>query len=189
LGKTETLHNLRLGSTRVTFRGGDPIEHVSEALYVSVNARSVMASGFAGAVRIAAGQEVERELRSHGDLLLGTAYLVGPGNLAERGVTVIACGVTAAAPGLPPKRALVQDAFAMALDLLVERGTRALTLPEIGTRIPGITLGDAAGILTRTVAARLRQGSRLTDITIASLHPEYLGQCHARLLSAGAVPE
>lgn len=183
---TDTLHNLRFGSTTISFYGGDPLDQPREAIYVSINARAVMASGLAGAIRRAAGQDIERELRSKGTLLPGTAYVVGPGQLVARGIARIACGVTTASPGLPPKRASVLDAFRMALDLLVDERTTTLTLPEIGTRIPEIELRDAANILTNTLAARLRRGSRFTGVVIAGLHPEYLRHCHDQLTAAGA---
>jgi O-acetyl-ADP-ribose deacetylase (regulator of RNase III) len=184
-----TLHDLRFVSTSIAFRDGDPLEHARDALYVSVNGKGVMASGLSGAIRLGAGPEVERELRSHGDLLVGSAYLVASGRLSARGVVRIACGVTTPDPGVPPKRAPAEQAFAMALDMLEDAGSTSLALPEIGTRIPGITLVNAADILATILAARLRRGSRLRDVVIASRHPEYLSHCHSLLVRNGATPE
>lgn len=183
---TSRLHDLRFGPARISFHDGNPLEFSSEALYVSVNARGILASGLAGAVRLAAGAEIERELRSYGDLLEGTAYVLGPWGLAHRGIARVVCGVTTSAPGQPPKRAHVTDAIAMAFELLAEAGTGSVTLPEIGTRIPGITLNDAAGILSTALTSALRRPTRLTRIAIAGLHHEYLSACHDRLLRSGA---
>lgn len=183
---TTTLKALRCGSARIAFHHGNPLDQPSEALYVSINARGVMASGLPGAIRLAAGVDFERELRSHGALLAGNAYLVGPWGLSNRGVATIVCGVTTIEPGLPPKRAYITSALAMAFDLLADAGTRSVTFPEVGTHIPGISFAGAAAILVSELTSALRRRTRLTNVVIASLHQEYLTCCHAELLRTGA---
>jgi O-acetyl-ADP-ribose deacetylase (regulator of RNase III) len=180
---------VRLSGARIHFVDGSPIEHLSEALYAAVNSRGIMASGLAGAIRLAAGAEVERELRAIPNLLLGQAYLVRPGRLARRGVRYIACGVTTLQPGQPPRRTAVEDALSVAFELLRIANARSLTLPEIGLRVPNIDIADAAGILTAALASALRRGLRLDTVTIASLHPAYLRACQEQLLRAGAFVE
>ncbi|HUG16809.1 MAG TPA: hypothetical protein VMM78_17515, partial [Thermomicrobiales bacterium] len=101
----------------------------------------------------------------------------------------VVCGITTTAPGSPPKRAAVEHAFTEALDLLNTTSARSLTIPEIGIRVPGIEFSDAAGILALILSARIRQGTRLHEVVIAGLHHEYLRQCHALLIRAGATAE
>lgn len=181
---------LEYGDTRIVLVEGEPIDSLRAALLVPVNARGVMASGFAGAVRLAAGGEVERELRAAGGqapLLVGTAQRVGPARLADRGVEHVVCIVTTARPGDAPRRAAVEDALDAGFQALGSLRARSLTLPEIGTRIPGITLAEAAGVLIDSLAGHLRRGLALDEVVIAGLHREYLRACRTALESAGAV--
>jgi O-acetyl-ADP-ribose deacetylase (regulator of RNase III) len=180
---------VRFANTTIAFASESPLDRLSEALYTAINARGIMASGLPGAIRLAAGPDVEREIRAQANLLVGRAYLVGPGTLARRGVRHIACGVTTPQPGLPPRRAPVEEAFASGLQLLHDASARSLTLPEVGIRIPNIAIPDAAGILTEHLAGALRRGFRPDTVTIAGLHPEYLRACYEQLLANGATRE
>jgi O-acetyl-ADP-ribose deacetylase (regulator of RNase III) len=177
---------LRYRHTCIELAEGEPVDFLRESVLVAVNARGVMASGFAGAVRRAAGAGTERALRARGTLLVGQAYLVGPGQLAQRGVRHIICAVTTPQPGAAPRRSAVEEALNAGLLVLAQTRARALTLPEIGTRIPGITLGDAAHLLIAILTGHLRRGLALDEVIIAGLHREYLHACHAALEAAGA---
>ena len=180
------VRTLLLRSARVDLILGEPIDHPRAALYAAVNARGVLASGFGGAIRLAAGGDVERELRAQSPLLVGEAYLTGPGQLSGRGVSLIAFGITTRAPGLQPRRDAAANALTAALDLMESRRVRALTLPEVATRVIGIDLAGAATILADALAARLRRGTTLDEIAIVGLHHEYLRHCRDRLVALGA---
>jgi O-acetyl-ADP-ribose deacetylase (regulator of RNase III) len=180
------LRALRLGGVEVALVAAQPIDVVSEALYAATNALGVLASGFGGAIRLAAGSDVERELMAQRPLLVGDAYLTGSGSLVRRGVARVAFGITTAAPGQSPRREAVVDALANALILLEGQGTRTLTVPEVASRIPGIATSDAAGMLIDELARRFRLGTRLERVTIASMHDDYLQQCYQRLVGHGA---
>ena len=138
------MRELRLGTTNVLLVEGAPVAYLSEALFATVNARGVLASGFGGAIRLAGGGEVERELRGQAPLLVGEAYLTGPGNLAGQGVARVAFGITVAEPGMSPRRLAVEDALGNALERLERLGTCSVTLPEIGSRVPVLAVGEAA---------------------------------------------
>jgi O-acetyl-ADP-ribose deacetylase (regulator of RNase III) len=183
------MRELRVGSTSVKLVEGAPMTQLNEALYATVNAQGVLASGFGGAIRLSAGAEIERELRAQAPLLVGVSYLTGPGSLATRGVERIAFGVTTSEPGKPPRRVAVEGALTGALDLLERCGTRSLTLPEVGSRIEGIAVNDAARLLADIVARRIRMGTRLERVVIAGLHLEYLRGCRDRLIEHGATLE
>jgi O-acetyl-ADP-ribose deacetylase (regulator of RNase III) len=180
------VREMQCGHTRITLVEGEPIHFPRETIYTTVNARGVMASGFAGAIRLAAGAEVERELRAQGPLLVGEAYQVSPGRLAERGVCRIICGITTPEPGAAPKEVAVREALTSALRLATQARTRGMTFPEVGTRIPGIDLRDAAEILVDILTGEVRRGSPLEAVTIASLHLDYLRACRAHLEARGA---
>jgi len=165
---------------------GEPIDHVRSALYAAVNARGVLASGFGGAIRLAGGGEIERELRGQGPLLVGEAYATGPGTLTGRGVERIVFGIATPEPGQPPRRDAAANALTAGLELIDRERLRSLTLPEVGVRVGGVKLAEAATMLIDALGARLRRGSALDDVVIAGSHLEYLRACRDALLAMGA---
>ena len=177
---------LRYAHTDIRLVVGSPLDHLSEALYVAVNARAVLASGLAGSIRLLGGAEIERELRLHGQLLVGGAYRTSGGRLASRGLKHVIHGVTVSEPGASPRRVSVEDAFGAALLLLSDLRARTATFPEIGTRVPGLTLVQSAGLLASILAGALRRQSPLEHITIAGLHLEYLRAVRDGLIQEGA---
>jgi O-acetyl-ADP-ribose deacetylase (regulator of RNase III) len=185
-GLVAAVREMHLGHTRVTLIQGEPIDHPRAALYAAVNARGVLASGFGGAIRLAAGGEIERELRGQGRLLVGEAYATGPGALAVRGVERVVFGITTPEPGQAPRRDASANALVAGLELIDRERLRSLTLPEVGVRVGGIALADAATVLIEALCARLRRGSMLDDVAIAGSHLEYLRACRDRLRAMGA---
>lgn len=180
------VRELLLGHTRITLIEGEPIDHPRAALYAAVNARGVLASGFGGAIRLAGGGEIERELRGQGPLLVGEAYATGPGTLANRGVERIVFGITTPEPGKAPRRDAAGNALTAGLELVDRERIRSLTLPEVGVRVGGIELAEAAKMLIGVLGARLRRGSMLDDVVIAGSHLVYLRACRDALLAMGA---
>ncbi len=177
---------LQLTHTRITLIQGEPIDHPRSALYAAVNARGVLATGFGGAIRLAAGGEVERELRGQGPLLVGEAYATGPGLLSSRGVTRLVFGIVTSEPGRPPRQDAAESALTSGLELIDRERLRSLTLPEVAVRVGGISLSQAAEMLIDVLGARIRRGSNLDDVVIAGLHSEYLRACRAALTAMGA---
>lgn len=180
------VRELRLAHTRITLVQGEPIDYPRAALYAAVNARGVLASGFGGAIRLAGGGEIERELRGQGPLLIGEAYATGPGTLAGKGVVRVVFGIATSEPGLAPRRDIAGSALTAGLELIDREGLRTLTLPEVAVRVGGIELVDAAAIVIDALGARLRRGSMLDDVVIAGLHLEYLRACRDALMAMGA---
>jgi O-acetyl-ADP-ribose deacetylase (regulator of RNase III) len=165
------------------------MDHLRDAIYTGGNARGIMASGMAGAIRLAGGAEIERELRSHPDLLVGVAYLTGAGQLTERGVSRIIHGISTPQPGVPSKRSAVEAALTSGLRRLDEVRGRSLTLPEIGTRLPNIELTAAADLCSGLVGTHLRRSNTLEEIVIAGRHLVYLRRCRDRFIEMGASVE
>ena len=177
---------LRLAHARITLIQAEPINYPRAALYAAVNARGVLASGFGGVIRLAGGGEIERELRGQAPLLPGEAYATGPGALAERGVARVIFGISTSEPGRAPRRDVAESALVSGLELIDRERLRSLTLPEVGSRIQGVTLAEAATTLANALSARLRRGSILEDIIIAGSHLEYLRACRDALRANGA---
>ncbi len=174
-----------VGHTRISLVEGGVLDHPREALYTGGNARAVMASGTAGAIRRAAGEAVERQLREQLPLLLGVTYLTEPGVLREAGVRHIAYGVTAPRPGDSPTQAAVETALFSAIEQLSARRVRSLTLPEVGARVADLTLADAADLLVDVITTAIRRSSSFDEVVIVSTNPAYLRRCGERLSAVG----
>src|SRR3954467_12937192 len=132
------MQDVRFERAVVRFVVGRAADHCSEACFTGANTRGIMASGHAGALRLLAGAEPERELQAQMPLLIGEAYLTGPGRLAQQGVARIVHAVLNVEPGEPTARSMVEHALDQALELIDRQRTRALTLPEVGQRIPHV---------------------------------------------------
>jgi O-acetyl-ADP-ribose deacetylase (regulator of RNase III) len=176
---------LRFASTQIELLDGRAIDHPSEAMLTAANTRGLLASGHAGALRLAGGAEIERELQAQAPLLVGSAYLTGAGRLDTRGVRRIAHAVVNSQPGEPPRRAAVERALTAAFTLLDQAGSRAVTTPEIGLRIAGIAVADAATLLVDIVIACFRRGAGFDVVRIASLEPDYLRACATEIVQRG----
>lgn len=190
LGETRGLpvRDLYFENTTISFVIGPLDACPAEALCFGVNAEGIMASGHAGIVRLAAGPEVERDLRAQSPLLIGDAYLTGVGRLADRGVTRLVCIVASERPGAPVQRAALERGLDQALELLDREKVRTLAIPDLGLRIPNMTVDGAAALLAHELARRLRRGAALRQVIVASLDPAYLRAVHARMLAHGATP-
>lgn len=165
---------LYFGGARIVFIEGRPLEHLSAGIFTGANAQGVMGAGLAAEIRSVAGAEVERELRGRGPLLLGEAYLTGPGLMVERGVGAIAHGVVVRQPGDIARLETAVRALLSGLRLLEGAGCRSVTVPQIGWRMSNLDPQVAAAELGRVVITHLRRKSRLETLLIVSNHGDYL---------------
>jgi O-acetyl-ADP-ribose deacetylase (regulator of RNase III) len=139
---------VRFGRTHLTAAAGELVDQPVEAIVVSGNQRGMFAAGAAGTLWSAAGEDVERELRTHAPFEIGAAVATGSGRLAERGIRTIAHAIIAPGLGEKPKPRQIPLALARALDLVAERRARSVALPILG-------ISFDADSETRTAAARV----------------------------------
>jgi O-acetyl-ADP-ribose deacetylase (regulator of RNase III) len=131
----------RLGPAEVWLWRGDITGLEVEAIVNAANNQGWLGSGVAGAIRRAAGDEVEREAVAQAPWPVGDAVRTGPGKLAGRGVRAIV-HAAAMAPGGPATAAAVGGATGAALRLAAAEGLASIALPALGTGVGG--LGYAA---------------------------------------------
>ena len=145
-GKLPT--EVRFGRTLVTAAAGELVDQPVEAIIVAGNQRAMFAAGATSTLWSAAGEDVERELRTHAPFDIGAAAATGPGRLAERGVRMIVPAIIAPGLGEKPKSRQIPLALANALDRVAENRARSIALPILG-------ISFDADADTRSAAARV----------------------------------
>ncbi|MFL6297057.1 MAG: macro domain-containing protein, partial [Actinomycetes bacterium] len=111
----------RCGATDVFVWQGDITAADTEAIVNAANNEGWLGSGVAGAIRQAAGDQVEAEAVAQGPWPVGAAVRTGPGRLADRGVKAI-LHAAAMAPGRPASADAAGTATAAALRLAAAEG-------------------------------------------------------------------
>jgi O-acetyl-ADP-ribose deacetylase (regulator of RNase III) len=118
----------------------------------------MFAAGPSSALWTAAGESVERELRSHAPLDIGNAIATGSGRLAEGGITHILHAIIASELGEPPRRTEIPHALREALELSAQLRVRSIALPILGATsgAPREDRMEAARVVLETLIAHLR---------------------------------
>ena len=156
---------IRFGRTLISVSVGEVVDQSVEAIVTAGNRRGMFAAGPSGTLWSAAGEEVERELRSHAPLELGSAIATGAGRLGERGMRHILHAIIASGLGEPPKRREIPRALDEALDLAATLRVRSIALPILGATInaPREERLDAASVVVESLVAHLRTRSHRID--------------------------
>jgi O-acetyl-ADP-ribose deacetylase (regulator of RNase III) len=141
-----------LGPVEVWLWRGDITQLEVEAIVNAANNQGWLGSGVAGAIRRAAGDEVEREAVAQAPWPLGGAVRTGPGRLAGQGVRAV-LHAAAMAPGGPATAATVGGATGAALRLAAEGDLDSIALPALGTGVGGLDYASCA----EAMAAALRR--------------------------------
>jgi O-acetyl-ADP-ribose deacetylase (regulator of RNase III) len=148
----------RFGRTLVSVAVGALVDQPVEAIIVAGNQRAMFAAGSSSALWTAAGESVERELRSHAPFDIGNAIATGSGRLAERGITHILHAIIAPELGEPPRRTEIPHALREALELSSRLRVRSIALPMLGATsgAPREDRMEAARVVLETLIAHLR---------------------------------
>jgi O-acetyl-ADP-ribose deacetylase len=125
------------GPAEVWLWRGDITDLEVDAVVNAANNQGWLGSGVAGAIRRAAGDEVEAEAVAQGPWAVGGAVRTGPGQLGARGVRAI---LHAAAMGSGERASpeSVAAATAAALQLAVAEELTSIALPALGTGVGGL---------------------------------------------------
>jgi O-acetyl-ADP-ribose deacetylase (regulator of RNase III) len=124
-------------------REGDIAAVEADAVANAANDRLWMGAGVAGALKRAAGDEIEREAMSLGPIPLGSAVATSAGRLPARWV------IHGAAMGqdLQTDADLVARTTRSCLEVADELRCRSLAVPAFGTGVGGFPLADCARIM------------------------------------------
>jgi O-acetyl-ADP-ribose deacetylase len=140
----------RCGATDVWVWQGDITAAEVDAVVNAANNQGWLGSGVAGAIRRAAGDQVEAEAVAQGPWPVGEAVRTGPGRLGERGVKAI-LHAAAMAPGRPASAEAVGRATASALRLAAAEGLTSVAVPALGTGVGGVGMEAAAAAMGAAV--------------------------------------
>lgn len=120
-----------------------------DAITNAANTELLHGGGVAGAIRRAAGPELERESRAKAPVALGDAVSTTAGDLPARWVIHAAT----MEPGGPTSGEIIERATTASLRVAEELGCRSLGLVAFGTGVGGFPLEDAARIMVGAVDA------------------------------------
>lgn len=145
-------------TVRIEIQQGSILEAAVEAIVNAANSQGWMGGGVAGAIKRAAGTQVEEEAVAQGPTPVGRAILTSGGKTAFRGIIH---APTMERPAMRIPVANVGRATTAALRLAEEAGLAAIALPGLGTGVGGVDHTAAAvsmiGAIRKFPARRLRR--------------------------------
>jgi O-acetyl-ADP-ribose deacetylase len=156
----------RCGATDVWVWQGDITAADTQAIVNAANNEGWLGSGVAGAIRRAAGDQVEAEAVAQAPWPVGDAVRTGPGRLGDRRVKAI-LHAAAMAPGRPASAAAVGSATAAALRLAAAEGLTSVALPALGTGVGGVGLEAAAAAMGAAVRDHAAGPTPVTTVVFA----------------------
>ncbi len=134
-----------------------------DAIANAANTQLMHGGGVAGAIRRAAGPELERESRERAPIALGDAVATTAGEMPARWVIHAATMEL----GGPTSGEIIRRATASTLRAADELGARSLALVAFGTGVGGFPLDEAARIEAEEVRRHIAAGSGLERVVFA----------------------
>jgi O-acetyl-ADP-ribose deacetylase (regulator of RNase III) len=142
-------------------RHGDITALFADAIVNPADPRGLMAHGLAGAIRIAGGEEIEKEAVARAPIAVGQAIATTAGKLPNVHVIHVA---VASEPGGASSPDHVKRAAGAALALAEELGAESLAIPGLGTGSGKVSPEDSAAAILEALKAH--SPKRLSDITL-----------------------
>jgi len=139
----------------ITAELGDITEAKTDVIVNAANGVGIMGGGVAGALRRAAGMEVQEEAKglcsSLGNVEAGDCYATGSGKLAENNVKAIYHAVTMKYPGDFSSMDVIAKAVRKVLQVAIASKMESIAIPGLGTGIGRLDKKLVAQTLVNTV--------------------------------------
>ncbi len=129
---------------------GSILEVDARAIVNAANSRGIMGGGVAGAIRRAAGDEVDREARAQAPIPLGKAVVTSAGKTKFQ---AIIHAPTMPEPGMSIPSENVALATKAALQAADAQEFESIAIPGMGTGVGGVAPGDAARAMMNEIRA------------------------------------
>ena len=146
---------------------GSILDADAQVIVNAANSLGLMGGGVAGAIKRAAGAEVEREAVKDSPIRVGNSVLTSGGKTKFRGIIH---APTMPEPGMHIPIQNVALATRAALALADEKGFESVALPGMGTGVGGVAHADAAKAMVETV--RAFSPRMLKSVVLVDVDPE-----------------
>ncbi|KUL94433.1 hypothetical protein DK26_15745 [Bosea sp. WAO] len=154
-----------------------------DAIVNAANNSLLGGGGVDGAIHRAAGPELLQECRQLGGCQTGDAKLTKGYRLPARHVIHTVGPIWHG--GREGEAELLASCYRHSLALAAEAGLRTIAFPSISTGVYGYPIEEAAGIAVTTVAAALRSGADLREVTFCCFSSDDLAIYQRRLAEIG----
>lgn len=146
---------------------GSILEVDAQVIVNAANSRGIMGGGVAGAIKRAAGVEVEDEARKQAPIPVGKAVLTSGGKTKFKGI-IHAPTMPQPAMQIPPQNVALATRAALALG--DSRGFTSIAIPGMGTGVGGVAHAEAAALMINEIKAYSAHTLRsvvLVDVDVA----------------------
>ncbi len=151
---------LRCNGVEIVLAVGDITEAECDAVVNPANSLMIMGGGVAGALRRAAGQEVEAEARKHAPVPVGRAIATSAGRLAPR-IRYIIHAPTMERPAMRTTEGKVEKAAYAALHMASELGVGCVAFPAMGAGVGGLDAEESMAAMLRALDRAVGEGLKL----------------------------
>jgi O-acetyl-ADP-ribose deacetylase (regulator of RNase III) len=151
----------------ITVVQGSILETDAQVIVNAANSLGLMGGGVAGAIKRAAGAEVEREAAKDAPIRVGKAVMTSGGKTKFQRIIH---APTMPEPGMHSSAQNVALATKAALTLADEKGFESIAIPGMGTGVGGVPHAEAAAAMVRAVrdfAPRALKAVVLVDVDAA----------------------
>jgi len=153
---------------------GSILDADAQVIVNAANSLGLMGGGVAGAIKRAAGAEVEREAVKDAPIRVGKAVLTSGGNTKYKGIIH---APTMPEPGRHIRVQNVALATKAALTLADEKGFESIAIPGMGTGVGGVAHADAARVMVEAV--RAFSPRTLKSVVLVDVDPEMVAAWQA----------
>jgi O-acetyl-ADP-ribose deacetylase len=145
-----------IGDTTIEVTTGDLLMADVEVIVNAANSQLWMGGGVAGAIKAAAGEQVEREAMAQGPIEPGEAVATSAGHLPPPIRHVVHAATMGA--DLQTSGDYIRAATSSALAKARDVGADSIALPALGTGVGGFSLDEAARLMVDATAAAVHAG-------------------------------
>lgn len=164
----ELQQGVRFGRTLLTVGVGSPIDQRVDVLVCPANRRGVMGVGVAGAIRLAGGAEIEREIMEFAPLTMGAAYTTSAGTLSASGIRFVVHGVVSNELGSPSREDVVRRATVAALREVDRIRVKSVAFPPLGAGLgpDKLTVQQVTLVMIEEIVAHVRRFTSRIDTIV-----------------------